>query len=371
MRIAVFGGHAPSLLNFRGPMLKALVDRGHRVFGLAPDFDPVTTGDLEAMGVACRTVALTRTGINPVRDLLTLASLARVLREVRPDLLLSYTIKPVIYGGLVAALLGVPRRHAMITGLGSALQGSGFRMGVLGALTKWLYRQGISRNHGIFFQNPDDRAFFDRNRLLASGCRVTLIDGSGVDLDRFAPAPLPAGPPRFLMMARLTRDKGVLDFVAAARILKGLHPEAECRILGPLDTNPTAITRADLGDWETEGVIRYLGERTDVRPELAEAHALVLPSYGEGTPHSVLEAMATGRAIVTTDAPGCRETVLEGRTGFLVPVRDPGALARAMARFCEDPSLAARMGPESRTYAETRYDVHRVNGAILGALGLS
>jgi glycosyltransferase involved in cell wall biosynthesis len=258
----------------------------------------------------------------------------------------------------------------MITGLGSALIGEGFKMTCLAMVAKWLYRRALAGNEGVFFQNPDDRAFFEQNHLLAPGCRITMINGSGVDLERFTYAAPPSGDLTFLMMARLTRDKGLVEFVEAARLLKARHPEVRCRLLGPLDSNPTAISQQQVSAWEREGIVEYLGSTDDVRPALAQAQVFVLPSYGEGTPRSVLEAMATGRAVVTTLAPGCKETVLEGQTGFLVPPRDPVALANAMGRFIEEPSLIPKMGIAARALAEDKYDVNKVNAVILKALGL-
>ncbi len=370
MKVAVLGGYAPSLPHFRGPMIRAMVQAGHEVVAMAPGHDPVIVEKLAALGATYREVPLGRTGMNPLEDLKSIQALTATFREVRPDLLLSYTIKPVIYGSIAAARAGVPRRHAMITGLGSALMGEGFKMRCISAITRFLYRRGMARNQGVFFQNPDDRAFFEGQGLLPADIAITLINGSGVDLAHFTPAPLPEGPATFLLVARLTRDKGLLEFVEAARLVKAKHPEVRCQVLGMLDTNPTAISKAEVDAWQSEGVIEYLGTTKDVRPFLAAAHAMVLPSYGEGTPRSVLEAMATGRAIVTTTAPGCKETVVPGENGFLVPVKAPAALAAAMLSLIEDKGLLRTMGEASLRMARDKYDVHKVNAVILGALGL-
>jgi len=379
VRIAVLGGYAHSLVRFRGAMLQAMVAAGHEVFALAPGEDralaPEADPDqvrreLAAMGVRFQAVPLGRTGLNPLADLRSLRALASTFRQLRPDLLLSYTIKPVIYGSLAAAWAGVPHRYAMITGVGSVLEGRGPRLGALALLARRLYRMGLARTEGVFFQNPDNRAFFERNRLLAPGCRITMINGSGVDLGQFSPSPVPAGPPCFVMVARVARDKGVLEFAEAARRIRARHPEVRCVLVGPFDSNLTALPRELPAQWAREGSLEYRGSTQDVRPYLAEAHVFVLPSYAEGTPRSVLEAMAAGRAVITTLAPGCRETVLEGETGFLVPVRDAAALAEAMERFVADPDLAVRMGGRGLAYATGKYDVHKVNHVILEAMGL-
>jgi glycosyltransferase involved in cell wall biosynthesis len=379
MRIAVLGGYAHSLVRFRGPMLQAMVAGGHEVIALAPQVDSALAPDedpgqvpaqLAAMGVRFQPVPLGRTGLNPLADLRSLRALAALFRELRPDLLLSYTIKPVIYGSLAAAWAGVPHRYAMITGVGSVLEGRGLKLGLLAAVAKRMYRMGLARTEGVFFQNPDNRSFFETNRLLAPGCRVTMINGSGVDLAQYPPSPIPEGPLTFLMVARVARDKGVLEFAEAARQLKARHPDIRCVLVGPFDSNLTALPRDLVDQWGREGIIDYRGATRDVRPYLAAAHVFVLPSYAEGTPRSVLEAMAAGRAVVTTDAPGCRETVLEGQTGFLVPVRNAAALAEAMERFILEPELVRRMGENGRAYAVGKYDVHKVNHVILDALGL-
>lgn len=370
MKIAVLGGYAPSLPHFRGPMIRAMVQAGHEVVAMAPGQDPIIVEKLAALGASYQAVPLGRTGMNPVEDLRSITALTRIFRDVKPDLILSYTIKPVIYGSIAAARAGVAHRHAMITGLGSALMGQGFKMRCISAMTRFLYRRGMARNHGVFFQNPDDRAFFEQNRMLPQGLKVTLINGSGVDLAHFTEAPLPDGPPTFLLVARLTRDKGLLEFVEAARLLRARHPAARCQVLGMLDTNPTAISRAQMDAWGREGIIEYLGTTKDVRPFLAASHAMVLPSYGEGTPRSVLEAMATGRAVITTLASGCKETVAPGENGYLVPVKNSLALAEAMVRLVEDPTLFRQMGRASRRIAEEKYDVDKVNAVILDALGI-
>jgi len=370
MKVAVFGSYAPSLWLFRGPMMQAMVAAGHEVVALAPDGDEVLIENLASIGVSYRAVPLGRTGLNPIEDLRTVSAMVSVLKDIRPDVILSYTIKPVIYGSIAAFLARVPHRHAMITGLGSTLMGEGFKMRCVAIASKALYRLALARNEGVFFQNPDDRAFFEQNRLVPHACKVTPINGTGVDLAHYAQAPLPSGPLTFLLVARLTREKGVLEFVEAARQLKAQYPDLRFQLLGGYDTNPSAISEAQVEAWSQEGIIEYLGTVRDVRPFLAKAQVMVLPSYGEGTPRSVLEAMAVGRAVVTTLVPGCKETVIDGQTGFLVPARDPAALAGAMLRFQTDPDLARRLGEAGRTYAEDKYDVNKVNRVILGALGL-
>lgn len=372
-RVLVLAGLAQSLVNFRGPLLVEMARRGHQVHAAAPglDADPAVGAFLRAQGITGHDILLDRGGLNPLRDLRALLGLARLMRRVKPDLVLPYTIKPVIWGLIAARLAGVRRRAALITGLGYAFTGAvQGKRALVQRIARALYRTALTGAEVVFFQNPDDAAEFARLGLLGRGAKPTIVDGSGVDLAHFAAVPLRPGPPRFLLIARLLRDKGIGEYVEAARQLRLTCPQAQCHLVGDVDANPDSFSRAEVEGWHTAGDVVWHGALADVRPALAACQVYVLPSYREGTPRTVLEAMATGRAIITTDAPGCRETVVDGENGFLVPVRDAAALANAMRRFCDDPALAAHLGEASRKLARRRYDVHRVNAAMLAALGL-
>lgn len=370
-KIAVIGGYAPSLLNFRGPLIRALRARGHEVVAFAPEHDVETATELLKLGVRYHPVPLERSGLNPLRDLRGTRELTRLLRRERPDLVFAYTVKPVVFGSFAARAAGIRRLYSMVTGLGYTFTPQDRRTRLLNVLVRGLYGAALRLNRRVIFQNPDDRAVFTRGGLVALA-RTRLVDGSGVDLAHYAPAPLPAGPTTFLLIARLLRVKGVLEYVEAARRLtRDLGPgRARFVLVGPLDSNPSGITQADLDAWEREGVVEYLGSLKDVRPALAAAHVFVLPSYGEGVPRTGLEALATGRAVVSTDAPGCREIVTQGQNGFLIPVKDPAALASALRRFVDDPSLAQTMGAASLDLARQRFDVRRVNRQMLSAFEL-
>lgn len=372
MRVLVLASFAPSLINFRGQLIADMVQAGHEVVASAPGSDDAVAAQLAARGARYQPAPIQRTGLNPLFDVWSIARLTGLLRELRPEVLFSYTHKPVIYGSLAARLARVPQVFAMITGLGYAFT-EGRQLGrcVLREVTTRLYRTSLRSAAGVFFQNPDDLAEFRRLAIVSDRHRLIRVNGSGVDVDRFAYAPPASGPPTFLLIARLLRDKGIGEYVEAARLLRARHPQARFRLLGAADTNPAAIAPAEIERWHAEGVIDYLGEAPDVRPFLHDSTVYVLPSYREGTPRTVLEAMACGRAVITTDAPGCRETVTPGDNGFLVPVGDAPALAEAMERFILEPELARSMGLRSRALAEEKYDVRRVNAVMLGAMGLA
>lgn len=370
MKVVVVGNIAQSLVNFRGPLLRAMVERGHEVIAVGPEDDAHYAAKLRNLGVSYRVVPLERAGVNPLADLRFVAALSGLLRDLRPDVFLGYTIKPVIYGNIAARLAGVRSRSALITGLGYAFGGDSLKQRLVGRFIHLLYHLALSGTKVVFFQNPDDMNEFLR-RGFVSPTKAALVAGSGVDLTLFRQSDPPAPPIVFLLIARLIREKGIEQYVDAARALKQIYPDARFQLLGPIDPNPTAVTPAEVEAWQEAGTIEYLGVTEDVRPYLRDASVFVLPSYyREGTPRTALEALATGRPVITTDAPGCRETVVEGSNGFLVPVRDSVPLRQAMERFLQDPTLVHRMGRASGELARTKFDVELVNAAMLARLDL-
>lgn len=369
MRLLVVGAIATSLLRFRGPLLDALQALGHELHTCSGEPDATVTAELQRRGIAFHPVPLARSGTNLIEDVRYARELDSLVRKLDPDLVLSYTLKPVVYGSLAARKRGV-RAAAMITGAGQALSpATGLAERAVSAALRRLLAHSLSSCEVVFFQNPDDvREFTERG--LVSERQCVLLDGSGVDLAEFGASPPPLAPVRFLMMARLLRDKGVLDFAEAARLV-GASEGVRFALLGPREPGKRGLTEQEFASVVASGV-EYLGEASDVRPYLRDASVFVLPSYyREGQPRSVLEALASGRAVITTDTPGCRETVDSGVNGFLVPPKRPDLLAQAMLRFVREPTLARDQGRESRRIAERRYDVRRVNDAIVGALGLS
>lgn len=372
-RFFILGAYSPSLQNFRGALIEAVQARGYGVEACAPGLsdDDATRDWLVERGVQPHDLALARTGLNPASDLRTLLQLWRKLRRLKPDLFFGYTIKPVIWGLLAAWLARVPGRVALITGLGYAFTGQARgKRALLQGLARLLYKIALSRATLILFQNDDDRALFQAQKLLPARVPVEVVNGSGVDIQHFAVAPLPDGAPTFLLIARLLGDKGIREYQQAAKALRQAWPQAQFHLVGGIDTNPNAIRQDEVEGWQQDGSLTWLGPLTDVRPAIAAAHVYVLPSYREGTPRTVLEAMAMGRAIVTTDAPGCRQTVEDGVNGYKVPVADAEALRAAMEAFLKEPALVAGMGQASRAIAEQKYDVHKVNAVILTAMGI-
>ncbi len=369
MRLVMLASHAPSLVNFRGPLIAELIRRGWRVTAVAPDFDEATRSALTALGAHCADVPMGRTGMNPLSDLAYRKSLIALFKREQPDVLLAYTIKPIIWGLLAARAVGIRRCIALITGLGYAFTDGvkgGLTRVVAGAMASNLYRLALGRADRVLFQNPDDRDLFLERGLLRDRGQIAVVDGSGVDLAHYPPAPLPAEP-NFLMIGRLLGAKGVREYAAAALALKARFPQARFQLVGWRDPGPDTVGEDELKSW-IDGGIEHLGRLADVRPAIAAARIYVLPSYREGTPRSVLEAMAMGRPVITTDAPGCRETVVDGVNGLLVPPGNAVALEAAMERLLLEPELAEAMGRASLDRVRARYDIHRVNAQILAAV---
>ena len=360
-----------SLVNFRLELLRSMVRQGFDVYALAPDNDTATIARLAADGIGFIRIPMARTATSPVADLITLMALRRAFLRIRPDIVLPYTIKPIIYGGLAARLAGVPRRFAMVTGLGYIFidRARSLHSVALRWLSVQLYRVALRGVERVFVYNEADAAEL-RIHAIVSADVVMQVPGSGVDTAHFAASPPPDGPPVFLTVARLLRDKGVAEYAEAARILHARYPNVRFKLLGPFDSNPAAISRVEVDTWVAAGAIEYLGETGDVRPYLAGCSVFVSPSYREGMSRTILEAMATGRAVVTSDAPGCAEPVEDGVTGFVAPVKDASALAATMEKFITNPALIREMGVQARRRVEALYEVHSVNRALLAGMQL-
>jgi len=364
MKIAILCCYAPAVQAFLRETVRELQERGHRVTVLAPQDDKAFE-KLEAQGVVCYPVALDRGGTNPLSDLAGGRDVAQKLRQIRPDTVLCFQAKAVAYGLPAARRAGVARRFAMITGIGSVLANppQGFKARLMRLVLKTLYRRALRLAAAVFFENRDNASLFQRWRLVKEK-QIRLLPGIGVDLHEFAFAPMPERC-NFLFIGRYNRDKGLPEFLRAARDLRGEGMDARFWVIGGYDINPTALTQADIAPYAEDESVEFLGPQPDVRPFLAGCCAFVLPSHHEGTPKVILEAMATGRPIITTHAPGCRERVWEGENGFLVPIGDVQALKDACRKLYENPALAARMGVRGREICAEKFDVARVTALIL------
>jgi glycosyltransferase involved in cell wall biosynthesis len=343
--------------------------RGLKVAAIIPKSDYLK--ETSTLQIAIHQVSMTRTSTNPLNDLGYLLRLVRLLRQIQPQTIFSYTAKPVIYGSLAGRLARVPARFSMITGLGHVYTTENKKNRVIRRVMNLLYSLGARASHKIFFQNPDDLQAFTSNRILGNHKKVVRTNGSGVNLERFQQHPLPKTEPLFLFVGRLLTEKGIYEFVEAARRVKEKWPTARFVAVGPHDPSlPHAVPLGLMSKWKSEKVVEFVGAVKDVRGWLKESTALVLPSYREGTPRAVLEALATGRPIITTDAPGCRETVEDGINGLLVAPGNAQSLAAAIEEFLTTPENTEQMAYESRRIAEEKYDVRKVNNVILEAMNL-
>ena len=364
-RVLIAINAAWNVVNFRAALVRALVADGHEVVAAVPDDGAIPA--VEALGARVVVVPMTSASTSITGDLALLWRYIRLLRRERPDAFLGWTIKPNTYGSLAARLLAVPRINN-VSGLGTVF----IRESWVTRVAECLYRLGLGGASTVFFQNHDDRAEFVA-RGLVDPARVEVLPGSGIDAAHYDPALFPRaddGTFRFLMVARLIRDKGVAEFVAAARIVRARYPHARFALLGFLDVdNATAISRAELEGWVAEGVVEYMGAAEDVRPFLGNADCIVLPSYREGLSRVLLEAGAMARPAIATDVPGCRDVIVPGKTGLLCAVRSAPALAGAMGAMLDlAPPARTAMGVAARAHVIAFYDEGRVVSAYRAAL---
>ena len=351
--------------NFRAGLVKALIRQGYDVMVMAPEDGYAHR--LAALGCRFKMLAMDNNGTSPGRDLALLIKYWRVLQSVRPLAYLGYTIKPNVYGSIAAHGLEIPVINN-IAGLGATF----IRNTLLTSLVKRLYRLSLRKSRRVFFQNVDDRNLFVQEGLAQPGV-ADVLPGSGIDLQHFVPrAPEGSGRPfRFLLVSRMLRDKGVEEFAAAAKIVRQYLPAVQFQLLGPVDTkNPNSIPLARIMDWERNGLVQYLKETDDVRPYLGNADCIVLPSYREGVPHSLLEAAAMARPIIATDVAGCRDVVDHQSNGLLCKVRDAADLAEkmlAMLRLSDEQRL--RMGAAGRDKVMAQFDENIVIAKYLSTIG--
>jgi glycosyltransferase involved in cell wall biosynthesis len=351
-----------NVVNFRQGLIRGLQAEGYRVVALAPP--DAWSARFAELDVDYLPIEMDKKGVSPIRDLKLLARYYRILKAVKPDIFLGYTAKPNVYGSMAAQALGIPVINN-VSGLGTAF----IRQGLLTRIVSGLYRTAFKRSHTVFFQNDEDRQLFVAKRIVAAD-KAKLLPGSGIDLARFAPVPRGPGdasPLAFVLIARLLGDKGVREYAEAARLVRGEAPDAVFRLLGFLEAeNRTAVARSEVDAWQAEGLVDYLGPVDDVRPAIAAADCVVLPSYREGLPRTLLEGAALGRPLIATDVPGCRQVVDDGVNGFLCEARSARSLADAMLRMIRlAPAERAAMGAAGRAKMEREYDERIVIGRYL------
>jgi len=350
-----------------GEFISQFVTENNTVTVISPVDE--TTQVFADKGINHVPVPITRRGQNPFSELTIIFELIKIFRSLRPDILFNYSIKPNIYGSLAARYCGVPNIYSTVTGRGYVFGNQTYKQRLLRYIILAAYKRAFPANKCVFFQNREDRDYFISQHLVSVE-NTFVTAGTGIDLMAYQPVgKTELDAPNFLMISRLLRDKGIAEYVMAARQVKKHYPKTRFLLAGPLDDNPMSITRTELDAWVKEGIIEYLGVLGDVRIALAQATAFVLPSYyREGLPRVNLEAMAMGIPIITTDWPGCRETVIDRETGYLVPIKDIDALAKTMLNFVNDPNLSLVMGKASREYAQKVYDVAKVNQTILNEI---
>lgn len=368
--VVLIGALPESLTNFRGDLISALISAGHRVTAMAAPADPDQIKAIESLGASFRPFPIYRNGLNPWRDVQTLLNLRSAIRELKPDVVLAYTIKPIVWGGYALSGINGVRFFAMIEGAGYAFQPGGIRRRILTHLVMFLYRTALRKAEQVVFLNKDNESSFLQLGIVGRSQSI-IVNGTGIDLQHFAAEEFSSGSIVFLTISRLLGEKGLREYAQAARLVKQRYPDAVFRLLGPPDPSPDGVPLEEVQGWHSEGAVEYLGAAHDVRPFIADCHVYVLASYHEGMPRTVLEALAMGRPILTTDVPGCRETVLPGENGYLVPKANAEALAERMIWFIEHRDQWQRMGQASRRIAEERFDVHRVNADMLRIMDLN
>jgi len=345
--ILLAGNTAWGMYNFRQNLMRLLLQRGHIVTVVAPP-DKKYEEKITQTGCYFIPISIDSKGINPVTDLLLIRRYYLLYSSISPDFIFHYTIKPNIYGSLAACFARIPS-IAVTTGLGYTF----IKRGIVSRIAHFLYRIAFSTSRQVWFLNEDDRALFVAKKIVKRD-KTVVLKGEGIDLDHFSLTPMNNFGVSFLLASRMLWDKGIGEYVAAARILKQTSPEAHFKLLGPLGiNNPTAISSEQIDEWQREGVVSYLGETDDVIPFIRMSTAIVLPSYREGIPRVLLEAAAMGRPVITTDCVGCRDVVIDNVTGFLCKPKDPENLAEAMLKvFALKKKDIVLMGQKGREFVE-------------------
>lgn len=352
--------------NFRGDLIKAIIKEGYEVIVTGPNMDGVE--NITALGARFELIPMNKNGVNPIADLKYTRQLYKLMKREHVEASLGYTIKPVIYGAIAAKLAGVKRRTSMVTGTGYLFTATTLKAKILKVVALMLYRMGLSCAQTVIFQNQDDRNEFVENGLLKQE-KTRIVNGSGVNMSHFTPEALPERM-TFFMLSRALKSKGVREYLDACRIVKQKYPDVRCMYLGAVEKMQDALTWEEVEAYIKDGTIEYFPETKDVREYTKQCSVYVLPSYKEGTPRTVLEAMAMKRPIITTDAPGCRATVQDEANGFLVEVKNAQAVADKMIYMIEHPELVETMAEKSYEICQQKYEVGRVNECMIEYMNL-
>ena len=367
MKILIVSPKNKTVFNFRGDLIREMIALGHDVTVVGPNRDYVE--DVLALGISeFIETKMVKDNTSITGDLAYLKMLIRVMKEKKPDLVFGYTIKPVIYGSMAAKIAGVKKIYAMVTGLGRVYASGGLKARAVRLITKMLYKRAFKACNKVIFQNGDDIQELVRQGYLPLE-KTVQVSGSGVNMDRFARTELPEQPV-FLMVSRIIREKGVMEYCEAARAVRAEYPEARCILLGGFDSSIGALKPEEVQPYIDDGSIEFPGEVKDPVSFYHDSAVFVLPSYyREGLPRTLLEAMSCGRAIITTDWPGCREPVADEVNGFMVPVKDAAALTDRMKRLAADRELRERMGAAAYDTCKQRFEVSIINAQMRQVLG--
>jgi glycosyltransferase involved in cell wall biosynthesis len=379
MKVIVLTADANTLIYHRGDLIRDFAGHGCRVVTSAAEDYPHVRAFVQSLGGRHEPIRMVRSRVNLMKDWITWLDMFRLFRREAPDALFAYTIKSVVYGCVVARLAGVPRVYALLPGLGfTFVKPETLKQAAVQWVSKALHRFALKRADVIFMQNRDDVQLFTEMQMLPAGVPVHVTAGSGVNLDEYSHVPLDgnadiaAGRVRFVLVSRLLVSKGVRVFAEAARQIRQRFPLAEFHLVGPFDPNPNRVEETEVQQWVHEGTLTHHGMVRDVPALLKTMHVFCLPTwYREGVPHATLEALSTGRAVITTDSVGARECVRGTENGFLCPPRDVAAVVQAMTYFMENPDQIAIKGRASRRLAEEVFDVRLVNQIILSAMRLA
>lgn len=376
MKIIIIGTVASSFYGFRADLINLLIEKGYSVYAFTSEYKVEQLDLIKTLGAIPVTYEMSRGGINPLSDISAAYKLSKKIKEIAPDLVFSYFSKPVIFGTLAAKIAKVPRVIGMLEGLGYAFteqaEGLSKKAQLIKSVQVLLYKIALPQMDKIIFLNPDDpRDLLETYQIKVK--QVEILGGIGLDLDEYNYQPIEtiSSPINFLFIGRMLKEKGIHDFIAAAKIVKHSYPDVQFTVLGAIDSsNPGALQQSELDTLVSSSIINYPGQVDNVKDWIADSHVFVLPSYREGVPRSTQEAMAIGRAVITTDVPGCRETVVDGVNGFLVEKWNPQALAEKMIYFIEHPEQIKKMGEESYKIAQEKFDADKVNKRLIDMLGL-